>query len=96
MYQRMSETQEEWGEQGVPLDDLFRSFAVDVGLDMRAYDTAYADPATAERIEKDQQDGIALGVAGTPTFFVDGERLEPRTYGDLTDALDAALDQPSR
>ena len=33
----------------------------------------------------------ALGVQGTPTFFVDGKQLQPKTYGDLTDALDAAL-----
>ena len=91
MYHRMYETQEQWGEQQVPLDDLFRSYAEDLGLDMDAYDTAYADPATAARIKKDQDDGIALGVQGTPTFFVDGERLEPRTYDDLTNALDAAL-----
>ena len=92
MYHRMYETQEQWGEQQVPLDDLFRSFAKDLGLDMAAYDTAYADPATLTRIRKDQDDGLALGVQGTPTFFVDGERLEPLTYDDLTAALDDALD----
>ncbi|MDN4161898.1 MULTISPECIES: thioredoxin domain-containing protein [Nocardioides] len=91
MYQRMYETQEEWGEQQVPLDDLFRSFAEDLDLDMAAWDKAYAAQATTERVAKDVEDGIALGVQGTPTFFVDGERLEPRTYGDFTDALDAAL-----
>lgn len=92
MYHRMYDTQEQWGEQQVPLDDLFRSFAEDLGLDMDAYDAAYADPATAARIQKDQDDGIALGVQGTPTFFVNDERLEPRTYDDLTQALDDALD----
>ncbi|MCW2736504.1 thioredoxin domain-containing protein [Nocardioides sp.] len=92
MYHRMYETQEQWGEQQMPLDDLFRSYAEDLGLDMDAYDAVYADPVTAARIKKDQDDGIALGVQGTPTFFVNDDRLEPRTYDDLTDALDDALD----
>ena len=39
----------------------------------------------------DIEDGQALGVQGTPTFFVNGEQLQPRSYEDLTDALDTAL-----
>ena len=91
MYQRMYETQAQWGEQQVPQDELFRSFAVEQGLDMSAFDAAYTDPATLDRIEADVADGIALGVQGTPTFFLNGTKIEPTTYGDLADALDAAL-----
>ncbi|MDT0187915.1 thioredoxin domain-containing protein [Microbacterium sp. ARD31] len=91
MYHRMYETQAEWGEQQVPHDDLFASFAEDLGLDLDQWQADYDDPATAERVAKDVADGQALGVQGTPTFFVDGEELQPRTYEDLTDALDAAL-----
>ena len=91
MYQHMYETQEKWGEQRVPLDDTFRGFAEDLGLDMDRYDADYASAATKARVGKDVADGTALGVAGTPTFFLDGERLEPRSYDDLTNALDAAL-----
>ncbi|MDJ0361888.1 thioredoxin domain-containing protein [Rhodococcus sp. H29-C3] len=91
MYQRMYETQAQWGEQQTPQDDLFRSFAVDQGLDMSAFDAAYTDPATLERIQTDVADGLALGVQGTPTFFLNGVKIEPTTYGDLADALDAAL-----
>ena len=36
------------------------------------YAQAYADPATLERIGKDVADGEALGVSGTPTFFLKG------------------------
>ncbi|PJI52920.1 disulfide bond formation protein DsbA, partial [Methylobacterium radiotolerans] len=27
-------------------------------------------------VERDRQDGVALGVGGTPTFFVNGEPLK--------------------
>lgn len=91
MYQRMYETQEQWGEQRTPMDDVFRSFAADLGLDLAAYDAAYDDPATLNRIRADVADGETLGVRSTPTFFLDGERLQPRSYADLTAALDAAL-----
>ncbi|QOV97708.1 MULTISPECIES: DsbA family protein [Rhodococcus] len=92
MYQRMYDTQADWGEQQVPKDALFRSFAADLRLDLAAFDAAYADPATAARVAADLADGQALGVQGTPSFFFDGRRFEPSTYQDLTDAFDAALD----
>lgn len=91
MYHRMFETQAEWGEQQVSEADLFRGFAEDLGLDMAAYDQAVADPATRERIEEDFAEGQQMGVQGTPTFFLDGERLELNQLTDLTDALDRAL-----
>lgn len=91
MYQRMYQTQQSWAEQQVPMDETFRGFAVDLGLDMTAWDAAYQDPATLDRINADVADGQTLGVQGTPTFFVNGARLQPRSYQDMTDALDAAL-----
>jgi protein-disulfide isomerase len=91
MYQRMYQTQSTWAEQRVPMDETFRGFAVDLGLDMAAWDAAYQAPATLDRINADVADGQALGVQGTPTFFVNGTRLQPQSYQDLTGALDAAL-----
>lgn len=91
MYRKMYETQAQWGEQQVPADDVFRGFAQQLGLDMNAFDATYNDPATSERIQLDIADGTALGVQGTPTFFLDGERIQPRSYEDLTTALDQAL-----
>ncbi|MEU2004625.1 DsbA family protein [Rhodococcus sp. NPDC019627] len=91
MYQRMYDTQAEWGEQRTPKDEVFRGYAADLGLDLAAFDAAYTDPATLDRIRADVADGEALGVQGTPTFFLNDEKIEPTSYQDLTDALDAAL-----
>lgn len=91
MYQRMYETQAEWGEAQVPHDDLFRGFAEEIGLDMQQYDADYASDEVAARVQRDIDDGLELGVQGTPTFYVDGEPLQPRTYEDFTSAIDAAL-----
>ncbi|SEE89281.1 DsbA family protein [Jiangella alba] len=91
MYDRMFETQGDWGEQQVSAADLFRTFAGELGLDLAAYDAAVADPATLDRVRSDLDDGLALGVEGTPTFFLDGERIEPQSLDDLRALLDAAL-----
>lgn len=91
MYQRMYDTQDQWGEQQDSKAAVFRGFAQDLGLDLAAYDKAVADPATAARVEKDRQDGLALGVQGTPTFFLNGRQLEPTSVQDFEAQLDAAV-----
>ena len=91
MYTMMFETQASWGESQEPADDLFRSYAEDLGLDMAQFDADYADPEVAARVQQDVDDGIELGVEGTPTFFIDGEPFQPETVGDFIQALDAAL-----
>ncbi len=91
MYQRMFETQAEWGEQRTPLDDLFRGYAEELGLDLARYDADYASAEVAARIQRDVDDGMDLGVSGTPTFFLDGERLQPTSVQDFEDSILDAL-----
>jgi protein-disulfide isomerase len=91
MYIRMYETQVSWGEQSVSHPPTFRGFAEDLGLDMEAFDAAVADPKTAARVERDLAAGIALGLQGTPTFFIDETLITPETVDDLRRRLDEAL-----
>lgn len=93
MYQKMFQTQSNWGEQQVPKDDLFRSYAEELGLDMARWDSDYASDATWARIQADIDDGTGLGVTGTPTFFLNGQRLQSKSYSDLTSAIEQALAQ---
>jgi protein-disulfide isomerase len=90
MYQRLFESQAQWGEQQISHADLFRTFAEELGLDMAAYDAAVADPATRQRVEQDFDDGKYRGITGTPTFFLDDVKLELTELSDLTEALDDA------
>ena len=91
MYHRLFESQAEWGEAQESRADLFRSFAEELGLDMAAFDAAVADPSTAERVDQDFEEGRALGVSSTPTFFVDGELAELQEWDDLENLIQAAV-----
>lgn len=91
MYQRMYESQTQWAEKQVPADEVFRGYAKELGLDMTAWNKAYDDPATLARVKKDAADGQALGVQGTPTFFLNGEKIEPKSNDEFKAAIDAAL-----
>lgn len=91
MYSAMYETQASWGEQQVSMADLFREFAVQLELDLEQYDADVADPAVVERVQSDFADGVALGVESTPTFFVDDEKVDLRSWDDLRTAVTDAL-----
>ncbi len=91
MYTKMYQTQTAWGEQRTPADGVFRGFAAELGLDLAAYDAAYDSPETVQRINVDVADGRALGVQGTPTFFLNGVKIQPRGFDDLAAMVDRAL-----
>ena len=90
MYTKMFDTQPQWGEKQDSQAPLFRTYAQELNLDLTKYDAAVADEKTIDRIRKDVADGRALGVTGTPTFFLNGEKLVLNTEADfrqkLTDA----------
>ncbi len=92
MYKTLFDNAEEWSHQETSQREAFFGYAEELGLDMERFEQVYDDPATLARIEQSAADAEALGVTSTPTFFVDGERLEPTRVEDLTDPLDAALD----
>ncbi|MEU8928999.1 thioredoxin domain-containing protein [Streptomyces sp. NPDC048409] len=89
MYRKLFATQKEWGESRDGKRQVFRDYARRLGLDMAAFDADLADPDVAARIRVDQRDGVALGVRGTPTFFVDGE---PIAAPDSYEAFEALVD----
>ncbi|GAA1678534.1 hypothetical protein GCM10010977_18360 [Citricoccus zhacaiensis] len=90
MYQQMFQTQTQWSHNQQDQSAVFRGYAEQLGLDMAAYDAAVDDPATRQRIELDVADGTALGVVGTPTFYLDGKPLQPDSLDEFTAAVDAA------
>ncbi|MGB3909807.1 MAG: thioredoxin domain-containing protein [Pseudolysinimonas sp.] len=91
MYTRMFETQSEWGEAQESRAPLFRQFADELGLDLAEFDAAVADPATLERVESDFDEGVALGVGSTPTFFVNDRMVQLTSFEDLRAAIEAEL-----
>ncbi|MAS35466.1 MAG: disulfide bond formation protein DsbA [Anaerolineaceae bacterium] len=85
--------QTEWGEQRTPQTDRFINYAQELGLDIDQFTAALDDSAVFEKIERDRQDGIALGVDGTPTFFINGRLVEPLSYDTIISMIEDGLAQ---
>jgi protein-disulfide isomerase len=94
-YQQMAgklfDNQSQWAGSQQSQAPLFRTYAGQLGLNLAEFDAAVADPKTEERILADIADGNALGVNGTPTFFLNGEKLTLSTKADFRQKLADAV-----
>ncbi|CAL2061044.1 MULTISPECIES: DsbA family protein [Streptomyces] len=64
---------DELGRTGEP---LLVEVARELGLDAEEFDTALIDGRHILIVDADQAEGKAIGVTGTPTYVIGGERLD--------------------
>jgi protein-disulfide isomerase/rhodanese-related sulfurtransferase len=56
--------------------EALTKYAAQAGLEASRFGHCMAGPAAAARVQRDIADGKALGVRATPTFFVNGRKIE--------------------
>ena len=92
--------QGEWGEKHgpdahaaptAPVSTLFEKYGKEIGLDPQKLNAAAGNPEYANKAERDLNDGRALGVRGTPTFFVNGRKLARLSMQDLRALINEEL-----
>ena len=72
MHDALFARQAEWSGQEATLNDIFAAMAADLGLDGDAFAACLGDGRFDAAIQANQDEGFALGVNGTPGFFIDG------------------------
>ena len=68
-----------------------REYALAAGLDVARFDAAMTAGKFADKVRRDLADGQRVGVGGTPTIFVNGRRVNDRTYEGLKLIVEEAL-----
>ncbi|MFI5306747.1 MAG: thioredoxin domain-containing protein, partial [Polyangiales bacterium] len=80
-----------FGHQGELGADALLDYARKLGLDLDAFRAASQSAATAARIADDVKLGESVQVQGTPTLFVDKQRIDdPLDYDVVSHAVDQA------
>lgn len=69
------ESQDEWADAVEP-DSILRRLAAEKKLDLKALDGCVEDASVKEAILSEKAEGKSLGVRMTPTFFVNGAKVE--------------------
>lgn len=77
--------------------EKLEAFAKQHGTDAKKAVAALSDASLTKAVEDDYQEGVARGVARTPTVFVNGTPfIEQFTFEEISKAIDAALAETSK
>lgn len=77
-------------------DDALLEYAEAIGLDIDRFTRDFSSGPVSDSIARSLQRGLDKGVNGTPTFFLNGVKLELENYQDLEPLVARALDAAHR
>ncbi|MCX6793733.1 MAG: thioredoxin domain-containing protein [Candidatus Gottesmanbacteria bacterium] len=85
--------QSDWSASG-SVRDIFARYAESLGMNVDQFKKDIDSDAVKNRVTQDINDGNALGIKGTPTFFLDGIKIDnPATLADFEAAVTKAMSQ---
>jgi len=93
MHDKLYENQKAWSE-ATDVMPMFIDYARQIGLDTDRFGRELNGEIVAARVFQDGRRVHALGVTGTPSFFVDGKALDAASFSP--DGLRALLNQALR
>jgi protein-disulfide isomerase len=91
MHDLLFENQQSWSEVGNP-KSVFDAYAKQLSLNQSQFDADFAAEVTNDTINADRNAGSKVGVSGTPTYFLNGKKLE---NGDIStvESFSAKIDE---
>ncbi len=102
MYNMLYSRQESWngpsqsdsvGATTTQAISIFESYAQELGLDVNKFNADVIASATLDTINSDTDEGKRLGVLGTPSFFVNGKKIEDSTDITSVEAFSKVIDE---
>lgn len=85
------QNQEEWSKSSTP-SVFFIKYAGEIGLDVEKFKSQMNSTALRDKVKNDQAEGRKLEISGTPTFFLNGEKMEFDTFQKFIEQIALAVD----
>lgn len=84
------ENQEKWAN--TTGKEPFNTYAEAIGLDMAKFASDLKLSSTKERVDADLEQGISIGINGTPTFYLNNKKIpNPQRYEDFKALIAEAI-----
>lgn len=93
MHDKLYANWNEWKGDNKSAQTKFESYAEQLGLDMSKFKEDYSSEAVADRINSDKATTSKVGADGTPTFLVNGQKVELSNVSEGKTKLRELLDQ---
>ncbi len=92
MYDVLFENQKSWAGKESADPTIFENYAGQIGLNIEQFKKDRDSKEVKDRVNNDLSSGKKAGISGTPTFFLDGEKIpNPKTIEDFKTFIDAAI-----
>lgn len=90
MHDLIFQNQSDWSnEKNAAI--VFAKYAQDLDLNIEQFQTDIISDSLKAKIENDYKSGVKAGVNSTPSFFLNGKKLNnPRNYDDFKNAIEQA------
>jgi protein-disulfide isomerase len=90
MHDKLFENQNAWSKSAAP-QAYFIQYAEELGLDVPLFKQHMRASLIEDKIQDQFNEAQEKGLTGTPSFFLNGEKLEFQTFEDFFGAIEAAL-----
>ncbi len=87
MHDLLFDRQKEW-ETATNLEDVFATYAQQLGMDEAKFRADYNSPQVAAKVENDYESGVRYNIQATPTFFLNGQPIQFSSYDELAALID--------
>jgi protein-disulfide isomerase len=95
MYHLLFENHIDWTD--LPnATNKFVEYATTLGLNIERFKADLGSSTLRDRIQRDQDDGIKIGVQGTPSFFLNGKIMKPASYDEFKALIKTAATSSSK
>lgn len=89
MYKLIFTNQKDWVDLADPMP-RFTEYATTLGLDIAKFTTDYDLKSIKDGIDADQKSGVKAGVDSTPTFYLNGKKINAQSYEQFKKLIDEA------
>lgn len=94
MHSMLFENQQQWSSAGNP-EATFAGYARTLGLDVEQFRDELNASETQQVVMEEKQQGVQKGVSSTPTFYINGEKLQqnPPSFNDFKALIDVYMNE---
>lgn len=95
MHDIIFENQKEWADSG-KAEEYFIDYAKSLNLDIKQFTEDLDSKEIKDKIKSDAQSGLYANLNSTPSFFLNGQRIQnPRSYDDFRNIIQQSLNENS-
>lgn len=89
MHDKLYDNQDAWAKSNNP-KEIFTTYAQQLNLNIEEFKNSVNSSKYNQRITDDKNDGISLGVNSTPTFYINGSKINNFSYSEFKNRIDEA------